>query len=229
MKKLLAIYASLVSLVLVFSLSASADTITVEKGDSMWEIAKRYNVPFAKVLELNKSYANQHLIFPGDKIIIPDGSAGVGTPDGSDKDNIAESDETAPPHGHGVSTQAEAVLLLVNNERAKHGLKALSLSENLTSIATMKAKDMAVNAYFSHDSPTYGSPFQMLQKFGVSYKSAGENIAAGQKTAQEVMNGWMNSSGHRANILNAKYTEIGVGYFPGGSYGVYWTQIFIGK
>ena len=88
---------------------------------------------------------------------------------------------------------------------------------------------MAVNRYFSHQSPTYGSPFDMLKKFGVSYRSAGENIAAGQRTPQEVMNAWMNSSGHRANILNKNYTELGVGYYKGGSYGHYWVQTFVGK
>lgn len=69
----------------------------------------------------------------------------------------------------------------------------------------------------------------MMQKYGIHYKSAGENIAAGQRTPDEVMQAWMNSSGHRANILNAKYTELGVGYYKGGSYGVYWVQEFIGN
>ena len=88
---------------------------------------------------------------------------------------------------------------------------------------------MSVNRYFDHRSPTYGTPFEMLQKFGVSYKSAGENIAAGQKTPEQVMESWMNSSGHRANILNKSYTELGVGFYSGGSYDTYWVQLFIGK
>ena len=86
---------------------------------------------------------------------------------------------------------------------------------------------MRDNNYFSHDSPRYGSPFEMLQSFGVKYSSAGENIAAGQKNAQQVMNDWMNSSGHRANILNKNYTELGVGFVEGGSYGTYWVQEFV--
>ena len=80
--------------------------------------------------------------------------------------------------------------------------------------------------YFDHTSPTYGSPFEMMRHFGINYSSAGENIAAGQKTAQEVMNSWMNSSGHRANILNKDYEQLGVGYVEGGSYGTYWVQMF---
>ena len=81
------------------------------------------------------------------------------------------------------------------------------------------------NRYFAHNSPTYGTPFQMMKAFGLSYRTAGENIARGYATPQAVVNGWMNSSGHRANILNAGYTQIGVGYVAQGNY---WTQMFIG-
>lgn len=83
---------------------------------------------------------------------------------------------------------------------------------------------MKDNNYFSHTSPVYGSPFQMIKNFGISYKSAGENIAKGQSTPQAVVNAWMNSSGHRANILNSSYNKIGVGYVASGKY---WTQMFI--
>lgn len=126
-------------------------------------------------------------------------------------------------------TVAEQVLALVNAERAKHGLNALTLSKEVTRVAVIKAEDMAESAYFDHTSPTYGTPFEMLSDFGISYKSAGENIAAGQQTPEDVMNSWMNSEGHRANILNASYTELGVGIAYGGSYGIYWVQMFIGK
>ena len=193
----------------------------------MWIIAKRYNIPFLDILRLNRHYLNQHLIHPNDKIEIPDHNTGTSTNSHSSSDKIPEKDNSAPESA--VSQQAEAVLQLVNQERSKQGLGSLKLSTTLTDIATTKAKDMAVNNYFSHTSPTYGSPFQMLQHFGVSYRSAGENIAAGQKSPQEVMNAWMNSSGHRANILNGSYTELGVGYYQGGSYGTEWVQLFIGK
>ena len=125
------------------------------------------------------------------------------------------------------SNEALEVLRLVNEERKKQGLNELTLNHTLNGVATKKAEDMRDNNYFSHDSPRYGSPFEMLQSFGVKYSSAGENIAAGQKNAQQVMNDWMNSSGHRANILNKNYTELGVGFVEGGSYGTYWVQEFV--
>ena len=84
---------------------------------------------------------------------------------------------------------------------------------------------MSSDRYFSHTSPTYGTPFQMIQSFGLSYRTAGENIAYGQRTPAAVVDAWMNSSGHRANILNASYTQIGVGYCANENY---WTQMFIG-
>lgn len=122
------------------------------------------------------------------------------------------------------------VVDLTNQERTKAGLKPLK-SDNaaLSKMARDKSTDMRDKNYFDHQSPTYGSPFDMMKKYGISYSSAGENIAAGQKTPEEVVQGWMNSPGHRANILNANFTTIGVGYVSGGSYGSYWTQEFIGK
>lgn len=227
MKKYISLLLS-VAFVFAFASEISAKVVTVQKGDSMWLIAKRYNVPFSEVIRLNKEHhIDVNLIHPNDKIYLPDGTTGTSTSHSSKSDTIKEGSNNAPPQA--VTSQAEAVLLLVNQERSKQGLKELKLSSDLTNIATMKSKDMADKKYFSHTSPTYGTPFQMLQNFGVTYRAAGENIAAGQKTAHEVMNSWMNSSGHRANILNASYTELGVGYYVGGSYGVYWTQIFVGK
>jgi uncharacterized YkwD family protein len=96
----------------------------------------------------------------------------------------------------------------------------------LSNVARKKSEDMKAKNYFSHTSPTYGSPFDMMKQFGISYKAAGENIAMGQRTPQEVVTAWMNSPGHRANILNANFTHLGVGYVASGNY---WTQMFIGK
>ena len=109
----------------------------------------------------------------------------------------------------------QQVANLVNKERTQRGLSSLTYNWALAKMAEDKAKDMYNNNYFSHTSPTYGSPFQMMKSYGVSYTAAGENIAKGQRTPQEVMNAWMNSSGHRANILNANYNQIGVGYYNG--------------
>lgn len=227
MKKLIPL---LLSVTLVFGIAsaASAKVVTVQKGDSMYLIAKRYNVPFTQVLELNRAHhVDVNLIHPGDKIYLPDKGTGTTTNQNSANDNIAQGNASAIAGS--VEAKENAVLKLVNEERAKHGLKALTMSTKLISLAEMKSKDMAEKRYFDHTSPTYGTPFQMMQQYGVSYKTAGENIAAGQRSAQEVMNSWMNSSGHRANILNGNYTELGVGYYAGGSYGTYWTQMFIGK
>ncbi len=122
---------------------------------------------------------------------------------------------------------AQQILSLVNSERAANGLSPLTLNTNLSRTAQAKAEDMKNRNYFSHTSPTYGSPFDMMKSFGISYRTAGENIAKGQKTPQAVMNAWMNSSGHRANILNRNFTQLGVGYvYNNGS--PYWVQMFIG-
>ena len=79
--------------------------------------------------------------------------------------------------------------------------------------------------YFAHESPTYGTPFEMMKSFGITYRAAGENIARGYRTPEAVVEAWMNSEGHRANILSAKYTKIGIGYVADGNY---WTQMFTG-
>ena len=118
------------------------------------------------------------------------------------------------------------VVELTNAERAKYGLSALQIDRPLMAAAREKSQDMKDNNYFSHTSPTWGSPFDRLKALGISYQAAGENIAKGQKTAEEVVTAWMNSEGHRANILDAKFTHIGVGYVKDGNI---WTQQFIKK
>ena len=111
------------------------------------------------------------------------------------------------------------------------GLTAESLKMDIISsnVANIKSRDMIEKGYFDHTSPTYGSPFDMMKKFNISYNTAGENIAMGQRTPSEVMTDWMNSSGHRANILNSNFTELGVGIYKGANGTIYWTQMFIGK
>ncbi len=120
----------------------------------------------------------------------------------------------------------QQVLDLVNKERTSNGLSPLTLNAEVSKVAQMKSEDMRDKNYFSHTSPTYGSPFDMLKKFNVKYTYAGENIAKGQKTPEAVVNAWMNSEGHRANILNPNYTQMGIGYALKGST-PYWTQMFI--
>lgn len=119
----------------------------------------------------------------------------------------------------------EQVAELVNEIRAENGLGSLKFNSPLSDVARAKSQDMHDNGYFAHESPTYGSPFEMMTAFGISYSTAGENIAMGYATPQAVVDAWMNSPGHRANILNASFTQIGVGYVSDGNY---WTQMFIG-
>lgn len=144
---------------------------------------------------------------------------------GSLQDNLQQNSQ----QNTGSSSQAQEILALVNQERAASGLKALTLHEGAQAVARLKAEDMAENGYFSHTSPTYGSAFDMLSARGIAYTSAGENIAAGQKTASSVMNSWMNSSGHRANILGSQYTSMGVGYAVSASGKPYWVQVFLAE
>lgn len=231
MRKLLMI---LMSVPLFFGISQTLTSAAperhhciVQKGDSMWKIAIRYNVPFAEILRLNKHHTNPHMIHPMDKIYLPHGSTGADTNQHYAHDH--SEDKKQELSNSDISQQAQEVLRLVNIERENQGLSSLTLSSELTAVANEKARDMAEKNYFSHTSPTYGTPFQMLQQYGISYRAAGENIAAGQRTPDEVMQSWMNSSGHRANILNSSYTEIGIGYYEGGSYGTEWVQLFIGK
>ncbi|MUK90708.1 hypothetical protein GMD78_20340 [Ornithinibacillus sp. L9] len=125
-----------------------------------------------------------------------------------------------------LSQFEQEVVELTNQEREKNGLAPLKIDTELSKVAREKSRDMAANNYFSHNSPNYGSPFDMLKSYGITYRTAGENIAKGQRSPEEVVNAWMNSEGHRANILNANFTHIGVGYVEQGNL---WTQQFIGK
>jgi len=131
-----------------------------------------------------------------------------------------------PSTGSGQSSNSQfvnEVFNLVNQERAKAGLSQLTLDTALSNMAQDKAKDMYANNYFDHNSPTYGSPFDMMRQYNIPYSYAGENIAKGQRTPQEVMNAWMNSPGHRANILNPNFKKIGVAF-----YNYEWVQEFTG-
>ena len=179
---------------------AAGLTHAVVKGDTMWKIASNYQVGTSEVIQANPQISNPDLIYPGQVLNIPQ-------PDAS------------------VIRYEREVIRLVNEIRQQNGLKPLTENWELSRVARYKSQDMLDHRYFSHTSPTYGSPFQMLKAFGLSYRTAGENIAKGYSSPQAVVNGWMNSSGHRANILNASYTQIGVGYVAQGHY---WKQMFIG-
>lgn len=126
-----------------------------------------------------------------------------------------------------ITQEQSAVLELVNKERAKFGLTALLINPQLNELAQIRSNDMYENKYFSHNSPVYGTPFDLIRSYNIKYMTAGENIAKGQKTPEKVVKSWMNSEGHRKNILNPKFEEMGISR---DSYDEnIWTQIFIGK
>ena len=175
----------------------------VKTGESMWKISVKYQIGLSEIIQANPSVKNPAMIYPNQKLNIP---------------NIDN-----------VKNVEEEVLTLVNQKRSKIGLKPLQMDWELARVARMKSQDMAQKNYFSHTSPTYGSPFDMMKHFGINFRTAGENIASGQQTPKEVMESWMNSQGHRENILKPDYTHLGVGYYRGGSYGHMWTQMFIAK
>jgi len=127
-----------------------------------------------------------------------------------------------------LSSDEQEVFNLINQQRTQNGLPALKIDDEVQNVARIKAGDMVNNNYFSHTSPTYGSPFDMLKSFGVSYKSAGENIA-GNSTNSGAVNAWMNSSGHKANILSNNYNYTGIGVVSSPKYGKMYVQMFIGK
>ncbi len=200
MKKMISLSMAAIT-VLTMALSAQAATThTVVRGDTMWKIAEKYEVGTSELIAANRQIVNPDLIYPGNVLTIPTLSASV-------------------------RAYEQEVVRLVNVERAKYGLAALTEDWELSRVARYKSQDMRDRGYFSHTSPTYGSPFDMIRAFGLSYRAAGENIAMGYATPAAVVKGWMNSEGHRANILSKSFTKIGVGYVASGNY---WTQMFIG-
>ena len=127
-----------------------------------------------------------------------------------------------------LNSDEQEIFNLINKQRTNNGLPALKIDEEVQRVARIKAEDMVANNYFSHQSPTYGSPFDMLKSFKISYRSAGENIAANSSNSGAV-NAWMNSSGHRANILSSNYNYTGIGVVSSPKYGKIYVQQFIGK
>jgi uncharacterized YkwD family protein/spore coat assembly protein SafA len=180
---------------------AASGTHTVAAGDTMWKIAVRYQIGVSELIKANPQIKNPALIYPGQVLSIP---------------NIDD-----------VKSLEQQVIDLVNQQRAWNGLPALKANWELCRVARYKSQDMIDKHYFDHQSPTYGSPFRMMESFGIRFSAAGENIAYGQKTPQAVMNDWMKSPGHRSNILNSTYNQIGVGVAKAANGTFYWTQMFI--
>jgi uncharacterized YkwD family protein len=186
---------------------ASASSYTVVAKDTLWTISQQKGISLTTLIQSNQQITNPNNIWAGLIINIPNTNTGT----------------TVVPNAPTTqSTFATQVVHLVNQERAKAGLNALTSNGALTTMSLDKAKDMYNRNYFDHTSPTYGSPFDMMKTYGIQFSYAGENIAKGQRTPQEVMTAWMNSAGHRQNILNSHYTKIGVAYYKGE-----WVQEFI--
>jgi uncharacterized YkwD family protein/spore coat assembly protein SafA len=190
-------------LFMLFSVQVFGQPInyTVRPGDSMWKIASKYQIGISEIISANPQIRNPSMIMPGQVIKVPNIDA--------------------------VKALENEVIRLVNAERTKRGLKPLAGNWQLSRVARMKSQDFINNHYFSHNSPVYGSPFTMMQSFGIHFSAAGENIAYGQKTPALVMSAWMNSSGHRANILSPSYTQMGCGLARDKNGVPYWTQEFI--
>lgn len=200
MKKRISNILVLIFIIILSTSVFAQSTYTVKSGDTMWKIASRHQVALSELISANPQIKNPALIYPGQKVTIP-----VVT----------------------TTSQENEVIRLVNVERARAGLPALKTNWQLSRVARYKSADMANRGYFSHTSPTYGSPFRMMESFGLRFSAAGENIAYGQRTPAEVMRDWMNSPGHRSNILSRNYTEIGVGLAKNKNGVCYWTQMFM--
>lgn len=206
--------------------TTSTSTYKVMPGDTMWGIAKKYGVGLSDLLTANPQIKNSSLITVGQTINIPNTTSTPNVPSTPSTPSVPSTPST-PSVPNDIRALETEVIRLVNAERTKAGVPALTENSEVSRIARIKSEDFIKNNYFSHNSPVYGSPFDMLRSFGVKYTAAAENIAIGQKTAAEVMNSWMNSSGHRSNILNSTYNQIGVGVARNDRGILYWTQIFI--
>jgi uncharacterized YkwD family protein/spore coat assembly protein SafA len=201
MKKLLISFLIVTAMLVCIVSAQETVTYTVQSGDSMWKIAVKYQVGVSEIISSNPQISNPNLIYPGQKLTVPT--------------------------MQGIKALESEVVRLVNIERSKQGLQPLKENWELSRVARYKSADMASKNYFAHESPTYGSPFRMMESFGIKYSSAGENIAYGQKTPQQVMTAWMNSPGHRSNIMSPSFSQIGVGYATNKNGVPYWTQMFI--
>lgn len=157
------------------------------------------------------------------KPIYPNTSSSGGSSSGSSGSSGGNSSNTASLTADELET-----FNLINKERNKNGLASLKIDSEVQRVARIKAQDLVNNNYFAHESPTYGTPFNMLKNFGVTYKSAGENLA-GNSSNSGAVNAWMNSPGHRANILNSSYNYTGLAVVSSPKYGKIYVQMFIGK
>ena len=197
------IVSSFVFSLLGLHITNAESTYTVKKGDTLWTISQKFRIGLSEMIGANPQVSNPDIIYPGQKINIP-----------------FIKDESS------FETQ---VIELTNLERQKNGLSSLQVDQQLSRVALYKSRNMRDVGYFSHRSPTYGTPSDMMKSFHIQYIKAAENIAAGQMSPEQVVREWMESPVHKRNILTPSHTHIGVGYAKGGAYDTYWTQLFITK
>ncbi|PFG03975.1 SafA/ExsA family spore coat assembly protein [Bacillus sp. es.034] len=183
--------------------TTAGNTYIVKKGDTLWTISMAFRIGLSEMIRANPQVTDPNIIYPGQHLKIP---------------SILSQ-----------SSFENRVTELTNKERMKNGLPPLQADRSLSEVALYKSRDMRDAGYFSHRSPTYGTPDEMMKRFHIVYSEACENIAAGQMSPEKVVRDWMDSPVHRKNILNKSYTHVGVGYADGGTYGSYWTQLFIAK
>lgn len=190
----------------VVSISAEAAQVryfqyTVQSGETLNSLTQKFQVGSDEIISKNPALKTNSTLYAGQVLTIPD---------------LSE-----------IKAVQEEVVRLTNIERQKAGIAPLSSNWELSRVARYKSMDMRDDNYFSHYSPTYGDPFVMMKSFGLTFTKAGENIAARQTTASQVVQSWMNSDSHKKNILNPNFKEIGVGYAEGGYLDYYWTQMFM--
>ena len=176
-----------------------------------WTVLNELKAPAQTAQNTTKAVQNTQISKPAEK---------------TETTNSVLKDTTSDTAASSNLNYEQKVVELVNIERQKNGLSALTLDAKVSNVARTKSKDMATNNYFAHQSPTYGSAGDMLKQFGIQWSAWGENIASGQRTPEAVVTAWMNSEGHRANILSSNFSKIGVGYVTNSNGTPYWTQMF---
>lgn len=176
----------------------------VKQGDTLWKISMKHEIPLNTLLMINQQLENPELIYPGQFIFIPD-----------------------KKRKQSLKMEQEKLLLYMNDERRKRGLRPFIIDPALSEIAEKKSLDMLVHQYVAHTSPTYGNPTHMLETFRIPNKKAFENIGAGPNSSKEMFQTWMNSQVNRSHILEKNAIRAGLGYAKGGLHGNYWTLIII--
>ncbi len=218
MRKFMALVVALVVVIpLVFSKPVDADTDghqrTFHQPEWFQQFSETFNIEWQQMRNRFQSEQDQK----------PQQSTKTKKPGEDKKEKKPDSSDSA------IKPFEKQVVKLTNKERTKRGLNPLKIDKKLSKMARKKSEDMRDSGYFDHKSPNYGSPFDMMKQFDIHFTAAGENIAAGQKTPEQVVEAWMHSEGHRKNILNDSFTHIGLGYVEGGKYGTYWSQEFTRK